>query len=143
MTGIVAMPIAQPTPSWSATAATSRPSWPTSRHASRRARSVSDARDRIRSLTSDQVRPGHASSAHRHNLLIHSSVTGRPAAGRSRTRTTRRPCGRACTPHARHHACRAVVSTACSSSPSSSDTASSTKPLSPSMAVPALPSRST
>ncbi len=25
--------------------------------------------------------------------MIHSSVIGRPAAGRSRTRTTRRPCG--------------------------------------------------
>ena len=49
----------------------------------------------------------------------------------------------AATPQPTHHALRPVVSTACSSSPSTSDTARNLKPGSPSMAVLALPSELT
>jgi len=66
-------------------------------------------------------------------------VTGRPPAGRSRTHTGRRACGLAAAPHPEHDAAVAVVSTACSSSPSRSDTASRTSPSSPRITVPALP----
>ena len=134
------MIVCQPTPYSTATAATSWPSSPTRRHASARARSVSDARAPMCSLVSVQVRAAHAGSAHRHTRFTQISVTGRPAAGRSRTRTGRRPCGTACTPQPRQNSSTAVVSTACSSSPSTSDTASRTKPARPSIAVAALPS---
>ena len=134
------MIVCQPTPYSTATAATSWPSCPTRRHASARARSVSDARGRISSLSSDQVPAGQRDSAHRHTRFTQISVTGRPADGRSRTRTGRRPCGTARTPQSRQNSSAAAVSIACSSSPSTCDTASRTKPGSPSIAVAALPS---
>ena len=70
--------------------------------------------------------------------VTHTRVTGRPPVGRSRTHTGRRACGRADTTHEAHRATLAVDSTACSSSPSRSETASSTSPSSPSNTVPAL-----
>lgn len=70
-----------------ATAATSSPSAPTGRHASRRARTVSDARGRRCVHISPHVRTCHAGSAQRRSRLSHNSVTGRPPQGRSRTRT--------------------------------------------------------
>jgi hypothetical protein len=88
--------------------------WAARRHASCRARSVNDDRGRTWSLTSDHVVLEHTGSAHRHNRLSHSNVTGRPDEGRSRTRTGRRPCGCAATPQASHQAVDAVDSTACS-----------------------------
>ena len=57
-----AITVAQPTPRSAATAATVCPSWPTRRHASRRARSVNDARGRISSWLSVQVTVAHRSS---------------------------------------------------------------------------------
>ena len=92
------MIVAQPTPNSTATAATSKPSSPTNRHASRRARSVNDARGRTCAQVSLQVRTGHARSPQRHSHLSHSNVAGRPPHARSRTRTTRRPCAFAATP---------------------------------------------
>ena len=77
------------------------------------------------------LRPGppeQRGSTHRHTRLTHTNVTGRPAAGRSRTQVGRRSCSRACTPQPGHQPSSAVVSTACSSSPSYSDTASTTNP---------------
>jgi hypothetical protein len=145
------MIVCQPTPYSTATAATSWPSSPTRRHASARARSVSDARGRMCSLVSDQVFAAHRSCAHRHTRFTQISVTGRPAVGRSRTRTGRRPCRTARTPQRRQNSSIVVVSIACSSSPSTWDTASRTKPVNrpgfrggnPSIAVAALPSPST
>ncbi len=55
-----------------------RPSSPTRRHASARARSVSDARARIAWLVSVHVPTPHAGSAQRHTRLTHTSVTGGP-----------------------------------------------------------------
>ena len=52
---------------------------------------------------------------------------------------TNRPCALAATPQPAHQAVAAVVSTACLSSPSTSDTATRTIPGNPSMAVRALP----
>lgn len=77
---------------------------------------------------------------HRHTRLTHTSVTGRPAAGRSRTQLGRRLCSRACTPQPAHQPSAAVVSTACSTSPPYSDTASTTNPGNPSITAVAIPS---
>jgi hypothetical protein len=67
-----------------------------------------------------QVFAAHRSSAHRQTRFTQINVTGRPAAGRSRTRTGRRPCGTARTPQPRQNSSDAVVSIAYSSSPSTS-----------------------
>src|SRR3954454_23830689 len=67
--------------------------------------------------------------------LTHTNVTGRPAAGRSRTHVGRRSCSRACAPHTGHQPVLAVVSTAYSNSPSRSDTANTAMPSSPSITV--------
>jgi hypothetical protein len=68
----------------------------------------------------------------------------RPASHRQiRTYVGRRSCSRACTPQPRQKSVEAVVSTACSSSPSCCDTASRTKPSNPSIAVAALTSSCT
>ncbi len=83
--------VPQSTPRAAATAATSRLSCPTSWHASRRARSVRQARTRICSLTSVRVPTSHAGSGQRHSRLSHTSVTGRPPHGKSRTLLRRRP----------------------------------------------------
>ena len=133
----------QATPNSAATWATECPSCPTRRHASTRARSVSDARGRIAGDVSDQVTTGQRGSRHRQTRLTHTNVTGRPAAGRSRTHVGRRSCSRACTPQPRQKSSRAVVSTACSSSPFCCDTASRTNPSNPSIAVAALTSSCT
>jgi len=107
------------------------------------ARSVNDARGRIAGDVSDQVTTGHRGSTHRQIRLTHTNVTGRPAAGRSRTHVARRSCNRACTPQPRQKTSRLVVSTACSSSPFCCDTASRTNPSNPSIAVAALTSSCT
>jgi len=138
-----AMIVAQPTPKSPATAATVWPSCPTRRHASRRARSVIDARGRTSSLVSVHVTVGHAGSWQRQTRFTHTSVTGRPAAGRSRTQLGRRSCSRACTPQPGHQPCTAVVSTACSTSPPYSDTANTVNPDKPSITVVAIPSSRT
>jgi len=116
------MTVAHPTPSRTATDATSCWSSPTSRQASRRARSVRLLRARRWSLVSLHVFTSHAGSGQRHSRLSHSSVTGRPAEGGSRTSVHRLPCGLAATPHSGHHAVAAVVSMTCSSSPNAVDT---------------------
>jgi len=138
-----AMIVAQPTPMSAATAVTVCPSWPTRRHTSRRARSVHDARARICSLVSVHVTLGHRGSPQRQTRLTHTSVTARPAAGRSRTQLGRRLCSLACTPHDGHQPCSTVISTACSTSPSCSDTANTRNPDKPSIAVVAIASSRT
>ena len=138
-----AITVAQPTPNSAATAATVCPSSPTRRHASRRARCVQAARGRIASVVSVQVRRGHRGSRQRQIRLTQTSVTGRSAAGRSRTQLGRRSCNRARTPQPEHQPWPAVVSTACSSSPAYSDTASTTNPGNPRTAVAAIPSSRT
>ena len=126
-----------------ATAATDAPSSPTRRQISARARSVSAARAAISALVSVQVLFGHNRCGHRHTRLIHTTVTGRPAEGRSRTHTGRRSCSCATAAQLGQPTRSAVVSTACSSSPSCSDTASTTKPAMPNITAAALRSRST
>jgi hypothetical protein len=69
--------VCQPTPYSTATAATSWPSSPTRRHASAGARSVSDARARIGSLVSVQIRFAHRLGAPPHPL--HPDQRHRPA----------------------------------------------------------------
>jgi hypothetical protein len=78
-----------PTPRSRATAATAWASLPTRRQASARARSVSTARGRTAAARSVQVRTPQAGSRQRQMRLHHNSTTGRPPAGRSRTRTVR------------------------------------------------------
>jgi hypothetical protein len=113
-----------------------------SRFAARNAvssRSVHDARGRIDSLVSVQVRTGHTGSGQRHTRFTHTIVTSRPPEGRSRTHVGRRSCNTATIPHTRQPVTASTVSTACSNSPSCSDTASNTKAGNPSIAVAALP----
>jgi hypothetical protein len=75
--------------------------------------------------------------------MTHTSVTGRPTAGRSRTQVGRRSCSRARTPQAGQNPSASTVSTACSTSPSYSDTASSRNPGNPSITVAAVASSRT
>ena len=140
-TAAIAVP--HPIPNSRATAATDAPSSPTRRHTSARARSVSDARAAITGQVSVQVLVGHSWCTHRHTRLIHTRVTGRPAVGRSRIQHGRRSCSCATAPHSGQPTRSAVVSTACSNSPSCSDTASTTNPGKPNIAAAALRSRST
>jgi len=135
--------VRQPIPNSRATAATEAPSSPTRGQISARARPVSDARAPISTLVSVHVRFGHNRCRHRHTRLIHTTVTGRPAEGRSRTHTGRRSCSSATAAQVGQPTRSAVVSTACSSSPSCSDTASTTNPAMPNITAAALRSRST
>ena len=106
----------QPAPYWPATRATVLPSCPTRRQASRRA-PLGQRRPRPDVLTGLRpVRRGQSGSMHRHARLIHTRITGRPPAGRSRTSVRRRSSN------------RALVSMAYSISLSCSDTVSSTNP---------------
>ena len=130
-------------PNSRATAATDVASWPTRRQISARARSVSDARGAITGEVSVQVRFAHAQCGQRHTRLTHTSVTGHPPAGKSRTHLGHRSCSSATAPHSGQPTKSAVVSTACSSSPSLSDTASTTNPGKPNITAAALRSRST
>src|SRR5450759_3630144 len=120
--------VAQPTPRSTATRATSVASSPTRRAHSARARSVSTARGRIAGARSDQVRRPHVGSAHRQTRLNHTSVTGRPPAGRSRTQRGLRSCRVATTPQLGQPVTDSVVSISNSSSPPYSAAASTTKP---------------
>lgn len=125
----------QPTASWRATEATVSPCAPTRRIAHARARSVRIARGAIASLASDQVRCPHRGSRQRHNRLDHTSTVGRPASGRSRTLTGRRPCGSATTPQRGQPVTAPVVSTSSSTSPANSAAANTTNPSSPNNAT--------
>jgi hypothetical protein len=109
----------------------------------RSGRSVSTDRGAMASDSSDHVPISQAASAQRHSRLPHTSTTGRPPMGRSRTRTRRRPCPTARPPHGGHQARSLVVSTASHPSPvvSSSRWARTTNPSSPSSADTPLPSR--
>jgi hypothetical protein len=107
------------------------------------ARSVSTHRGLICSLVSVHVRFAHRGSWQRQTRFTHTKVTGRPAAGRSRTQLGRRSCNLARTPQAGHQPSSAVVSTACSTSPSCSDTANTRNPGRPSITVVAIPSSRT
>ena len=103
-------------PYWPATRATVLPSCPTRRQASRRA-PLGQRRPRPDVLTGLRpVRRGQSGSMQRHARLIHTRITGRPPAGRSRTSVRRRSSN------------RALVSMAYSISLSCSDTVSSTNP---------------
>ena len=127
--------VCQPTPSCRATEATVSACAPTRRIAHARARSVSTARDRIAGCVSDQVRCWHNGSWQRHNRFAHTNTLGRPAIGRSRTVTGRRPCGSATTPHRGQPVTDSVVSTSTSTSPATSTALSTTNPSSPSNAT--------
>jgi hypothetical protein len=90
-------------PNSAATDAAVWPSSPTRRHASRPARLVSDARGRIASCVSVQVCfPAPRGSWQRHTRFTHTSVTGRPAAGRSRTSSAAGRGNLSRTPHDQH-----------------------------------------
>ena len=86
-------------------------------------------------------RCGHSGCSQRHSRLIQISVTGRPALGRSRTRTSRRRCAVATAAQSGQPTRSAAVSIASSSSPSCSSTASNTNPSSPSNTAPASRAR--
>ena len=138
-----AIAVRQLIPNSRATAATDAPSSPTRRQISARARPVSDARAAMHGEVSVHVLVGQSRCGHRHTRLIHTTVTGRPPAGRSRTHTGRRSCNSATAAQDGQPTRSAVVSIACSSSPSCSDTASTTKPAMPNITAAALRSRST
>jgi hypothetical protein len=123
--------VPHPTPRSTATRATSVASCPTRRAHSARARSVSTDRARITALGSDQVRCGQAASRQRHTRLSHTSTTGRPPAGRSRTQRGLRSCNVATTPQRGQPVTDSVVSTSSSSSPPYSAAARTTNPGSP------------
>jgi hypothetical protein len=93
------MAAAQDTPNSRARAATESSSAPTRRHISARARSVSTARGAIHSDRSDHVFFSQSESGQRQIRLAHSNTTGRPATGKSRTATRRRPWATATAPH--------------------------------------------
>ena len=96
-------------PQIAATWATLCASWPTRRHASALARSVSTPFARIAGVRSEKVTCGHARCPQRHTRFDQHNSTGRPPVGRSRTHTGRRACTRATAPHAAHHRrCRAL-----------------------------------
>jgi hypothetical protein len=82
---------------------------PTRRQASARARWVSTARGPIAAVRSVQVRTSQAGSRQRQMHLRHHSTTGRPAIGRSRTRTVRRPWSSARSPQPMQPTTVAVV----------------------------------
>ena len=127
----------QPTPNSAATAAVDRLPRPTCSHAHRRARSVSTARGAISGCVCDQLPIGHCCSAHRHSRLLHTSVTGRPRAGKSRTSTARRPFGLATTPHFGQPSTRARSWTSSSISPPTSPEANTSKSGRPTRTAPA------
>jgi hypothetical protein len=122
------MMVAQPTPRSRATAATAWASLPTRRQASARARWVNTARGAIPATPSVQVRTLQAGSRQRQMRLGHKSTTGRPPIGRSRTRTTRRPCGVARTPQPTQPTTVVVIWTASCHSPATSSAATTSKP---------------
>ena len=90
----------------------------------------------ISSLVSDQVRVSQRWWWQRQSRLSQISVVGRPATGRSRTRTGRRPCAVATALQPGQPTMSFVVSTASSSSPSCSSTATSRNPSSPRTTAP-------
>jgi len=85
--------VPHPTPSMTATDATSCWSSPTSRQACLRARSVSELRGRMSVLVSLHVVTSHAHSWQRQSRWSQTSATGRPAEGRSQIVVRRRPRG--------------------------------------------------
>jgi hypothetical protein len=115
-----------------ATAATAWASLPTRRQASARARSVSTARGQTAAARSVQVRTPQAGSRQRQMRLHHNSTTGRPPAGRSRTRTVRRPWSSARTPQPMQPTTAAVVWTVSCHSPPTMSAARTSKPSRPS-----------
>jgi hypothetical protein len=80
-------------------------------------RSVSTAHGTTAATCSVQVRTEQAGSRQRQIHLRHQSTTGRPPTGRSRTRTTRRPCGVPRTPQPVQPTTVAVVCMASCHSP--------------------------
>ncbi len=124
--------VAHPTPSSAANWATLIASRPTRWVAQTRARSVSTARARTAAVASDQVRITHAGSSQRQTRLSHTSSTGRPPIGRSRTDRALRSCNLATTPQPGHPVRAAVVSTTSSSSPPTSAAAVTRNPGNPS-----------
>ena len=121
------MTVSQLTPNERATSATERASWPTRRHISRRARCVNTARGPISSEPSVQVLASQSGSGQDQRRLDHTSTTGRPAAGRSRTLVSRRSLGLARTPQVGQPVTEAFVSTNSHTSSSSSTAAFTTK----------------
>ena len=108
------------TPKALATWATEWPSWPTRRHISARARSVATARGAMASMSSQKVLISQCGSGQRQIRFRHTNTVGRSPMGRSRTRTTRRPCPTARVPHASQPTTSALVSTDSHTSPSTS-----------------------
>jgi len=125
------MIVGHPTPRSVATWATLTASWPTRRHASARARSVSTPLGRIASVRSENVTVGHARYRQRHTRFDQHNSTGRPPAGRSRTSRSRRSWHTATAAHDGHPTRSSVVSTCTCSSPSSSATARTRNPGNP------------
>ena len=129
------MTVDQPTPYSRATQATDRFCSPTCRHASARARSVINARGAMASARSVQVATSQSGSGHRHSRFHHTTTPRRPPAGRSRTRTLRRPLDAALFPHSGQPTILDVVSTSWCSSPSTTAAASKQKPSIPTSAI--------
>jgi len=111
------------------------------RHASIRARSVHEERDPTAGWDSVHVRFAHVGSCQRHTRF---TTPGSPDPAGGQVPHPHRPARVRAhrSPHEAHRTAAAVLSTACSSSPSRSNTASSTRPSSPSNTMPALPSTS-
>jgi len=128
---IARITVGHPTPRSAATWATECASCPTRRHASVLARLVSTPLGRIAAVRSDQVSCGQARCGQRHTRFDQHSNTGRPPAGRSRSRRNRRSCSTATAPHDGHPMRSSVVSTCICSSPSHSATASTRNPGNP------------
>ena len=106
-----AMTVDHPTPRSRATQATERFCSPTCRHASARARSVSDARGAMASDRSVQLPTSQSGSGQRQMRFHHTTTTRRPPEGRSRTGTFRRPFDTARVPHSGQATKTALVST--------------------------------
>jgi hypothetical protein len=96
---------------------------------------VSTDRARIAAFGWDQVRCGHVHSGQRRTGLSHTTTTGRPPAGKSRTQPTLRLCNVAATPHRGQPFTDSIVSTSNSSFPPSSAAATTTNPGSPRLTV--------
>lgn len=128
------------TPNRRAWAATEEMSSPTERQISAAARTVNSPLAAIAGEVSDHVRVPQSGSGQRQIRFAQHNTTGRPDTGRSRTRTRRRPCPTARTPHVAQPATSAVVCTTRCHSPATSRWAPTTKPGMPISAVaPALP----
>ena len=123
-----------------ATSATDRPSLPTCRQISTRARCVKLARGATAGCCSVHVLTGHRPSSQRQTRLFHTSRPARPPTGKSRTTRSWRSCNVATTPQPQHPVRVAIVSAYNHTSPSTSRAWTSLKPSKPNTTAPTVAS---